>query len=52
MFKANFLQTFSAWNKHDSPKNVWFRLGNAGFVHIEEYAAYRLEHLKLNFLAK
>jgi len=27
-------------------------MGNAGFVHIEEYAAYRLEHLKLNFLAK
>jgi len=52
LFKVNLLQAFPALTEQNLPKNVWFRLGNACFVHIEKYASYRLEPLKIKLIGQ
>ena len=52
MFKVNFLQAFLAFTEQNLPKNVWLRLGKAGFVHIDEYASYCLETLKIKLIGQ
>jgi len=52
IFKVKFLQAFTTWMEHNSPKNVRFRLRKACFVYIEKYAFYPLEPLTTKLIGQ